>query len=66
VVALQNTAFLLFPIMPTKASLVWETLRLTPEIAGARFPAAGRVLSPPPTGVVLGESKPLFPRIESK
>ena len=66
VVALQNTALLLFPVMPSKASFVWETLRLTPAIGEARFPASGRALSPPPTGVVLGESKPLFPRIESK
>jgi len=66
VVALQNTALLLFPVMPSKASLVWEALRLEPSIDQARFPAPGGALSPPPTGVVLGESKPLFPRIESK
>ena len=66
VVALQNTALLLYPVMPTKAALVWETLRLEPSIDKARFPAPGTMPSPPPAGVVLGESKPLFPRIESK
>jgi methionyl-tRNA synthetase len=63
-VALQHTAFLLFPIMPSKARLVWETLRLSPTIEAARFPADGALLPPPPTGVALGESQPLFPRIE--
>ncbi|HEU4724992.1 MAG TPA: methionine--tRNA ligase [Candidatus Eisenbacteria bacterium] len=63
-VALQHTAFLLFPIMPAKARLVWETLRLSPAIEAARFPADGALLPPPPTGVALGESQPLFPRIE--
>ncbi|MEK7315707.1 MAG: class I tRNA ligase family protein, partial [Candidatus Eisenbacteria bacterium] len=63
-VALQHTAFLLFPIMPTKARLVWETLRLSLSIEMARFPADGALLPPPPSGVALGESQPLFPRIE--
>jgi len=63
-VALQHAAFLLFPIMPAKASLVWETLRLSPSLPETRFPADGALLPPPPTGVALGESKPLFPRIE--
>ncbi|MGE5176974.1 MAG: hypothetical protein ACM3JJ_11435, partial [Hyphomicrobiales bacterium] len=63
-VALQHTAFLLFPIMPAKAAFVWETLRLAPGLDQARFPADGALLPPPPTGVPLGESKPLFPRIE--
>jgi len=63
-VALQHAAFLLFPIMPAKAALVWETLRLTPSLGETRFPADGGLLPPPPTGVALGESKPLFPRIE--
>ncbi len=63
-VALQHTAFLLFPIMPSKARLVWETLRLTPAIEAARFPAGGALLPPPPSRVALGESQPLFPRIE--
>jgi len=63
-VALQHAAFLLFPIMPAKAALVWETLRLTPSLGETRFPADGKLLAPPPTGVALGESKPLFPRIE--
>ena len=63
-VALQHTAFLLFPIMPSKARLVWETLRLSPAIESARFPAGGALLPPPPSGVALGESQPLFPRIE--
>jgi methionyl-tRNA synthetase len=63
-VALQHTAFLLFPVMPSKASLVWTTLRLSPPLEAARFPPDGALLPPPPTGVALGESKPLFPRIE--
>ena len=63
-VALQHTALLLYPIMPTKAAQVWETLRLTPALPEARLPAPGELLPPPPTGVQLGESKPLFPRIE--
>jgi methionyl-tRNA synthetase len=63
-VALQHTAILLFPIMPAKARLVWETLRLTPAIEEARLPAEGSLLAPPPAGEALGESKPLFPRIE--
>ncbi len=63
-VALQHTAFLLFPIKPSKARLVWETLRLSPAIETARFPADGALLPPPPSGVALGESQPLFPRIE--
>ncbi len=64
-VALQHTAFLLFPIMPAKARLVWETLRLSPGIEAARFPQEGAILPPPPAGVALGASQPLFPRIES-
>jgi methionyl-tRNA synthetase len=63
-VALQHTALLLYPVMPVKAAQVWETLRLTPALAEARLPASGTLLAPPPTGVPLGESKPLFPRIE--
>ena len=63
-VALQHTAFLLFPIMPSKARLVWETLRLSPAIETVRLPADGALLPPPPAGVALGESQPLFPRIE--
>jgi methionyl-tRNA synthetase len=63
-VALQHTALLLYPVMPSKAAQVWETLRLTPGLAEARLPAPGTLLAPPPTGVPLGESKPLFPRIE--
>jgi methionyl-tRNA synthetase len=63
-VALQHTALLLYPIMPAKARLVWETLRLKPALEEARFPADGALLPAPPTGIVLGESQPLFPRIE--
>jgi methionyl-tRNA synthetase len=63
-VALQHTAFLLFPIMPAKAQLVWETLGLSPRLDQARFPAEGRLLPPPTPGVTLGASQPLFPRIE--
>lgn len=63
-VALQHTAFLLFPIMPSTARLVWETLRLSPAIETVRFPADDALLAPPPAGVALGESQPLFPRIE--
>ncbi|HEX7077141.1 MAG TPA: methionine--tRNA ligase [Candidatus Eisenbacteria bacterium] len=63
-VALQHTAFLLYPIMPAKAALVWETLRLAPDLGAARFPKEGALLPPPPADTVLGESKPLFPRIE--
>ncbi len=63
-VALQHTAFLLFPIMPAKAKLVWETLRLTPGLEQTRFPAEGRLLPPAAPGVTLGASQPLFPRIE--
>ena len=63
-VALQHTAFLLFPIMPAKARLVWETLRLTPALEQSRFPKPGELLPPPPVGTSLGASQPLFPRIE--
>jgi methionyl-tRNA synthetase len=63
-VALQHTAILLFPIMPSTARKVWEALRLSPAIEAARYPAAGSILPPPPLGVALGESQPLFPRIE--
>jgi len=63
-VALQHTALLLYPIMPAKARLVWETFRLAPAIDQARFPAGGTLLAPPPLGVELGPSQPLFPRIE--
>ncbi|HYJ32628.1 MAG TPA: methionine--tRNA ligase [Candidatus Binatia bacterium] len=63
-VALQHTAILLFPIMPSRARLVWQTLRLTPALEAARFPAEGALLPPPPTGVALGASEPLFPRID--
>jgi methionyl-tRNA synthetase len=63
-VALQHTALLLFPIMPAKAAVVWETLRLSPALDRARFPEGGALLAPPPTGVELGPSQPLFPRIE--
>lgn len=63
-VALQHVALLLYPIMPAKARVVWETLRLTPALEAARFPAQGAFLPPPPTGTALGESQPLFPRIE--
>jgi hypothetical protein len=44
--------------------VVWEALRLQPRLDEARFPAAGAVLQPPPVGTALGESRPLFPRIE--
>jgi methionyl-tRNA synthetase len=63
-VALQHTAVLLFPIMPAKARFVWDTLRATPAIDAVRFPRDGALLAPPPTGVELGPSQPLFPRIE--
>ncbi|HTM00056.1 MAG TPA: class I tRNA ligase family protein, partial [Candidatus Omnitrophota bacterium] len=63
-VALQHTAILLFPIMPSRARLLWQTLRLAPVLEEARFPAEGALLPPPPTGVVLGASEPLFPRID--
>jgi len=63
-VALQHTAFLLYPVMPSKSALIWETLRLTPSLDGVRFPESGSLLPPPPTGIILGESQPLFPRIE--
>jgi methionyl-tRNA synthetase len=61
---LAHTALLLYPIMPTKAKLVWETLRLSPALDAARLPAEGALLPPPPAGVPLGPSTPLFPRIE--
>jgi len=64
-VALQHTALLLFPVMPSKARLVWETLRLSPAIEAARFPAVDALLPPPPLDTALGESQPLFPRIET-
>ena len=63
-VALQHTALLLYPIMPAKAALVWETLRLKPGLDQARFPEGGALLPPPPVDTPLGESQPLFPRIE--
>ena len=63
-IALQHAAFLLFPIMPAKARLVWEILRIPTPIEQARFPADGALLPPPPLGVALGASQPLFPRIE--
>jgi methionyl-tRNA synthetase len=61
---LAHTALLLYPIMPAKAKLVWETLRLVPAIDAARLPADGARLHAPPAGVALGPSMPLFPRIE--
>jgi methionyl-tRNA synthetase len=63
-VALQHTALLLYPIMPAKARMVWETLRLSPALEQTRFPADGALLPPPPKDTVLGESQQLFPRIE--
>jgi methionyl-tRNA synthetase len=63
-VALEHTAFLLYPIMPVKAGVVWETLRLPPALGDARWPSDGTLLQPPPVGTPFGESKPLFPRIE--
>jgi methionyl-tRNA synthetase len=62
--ALQHTALLLYPIMPAKARTVWEALRLTPALDQARFPGDGGLLPPPPAGTAIGESQPLFPRIE--
>jgi methionyl-tRNA synthetase len=64
VLLLAHTALLLYPIMPAKAKLVWETLRLTPAIDAARLPADGARLAAPPAGISLGPSTPLFPRIE--
>jgi methionyl-tRNA synthetase len=62
--ALAHTALLLQPIMPSRAKLVWETLRLEPSLEQARLPAEGVLLAPTPPGVELGPSTPLFPRIE--
>jgi methionyl-tRNA synthetase len=61
---LAHAALLLYPIMPSKAKLVWETLHLEPAIDAVRLPADGALLPPPPAGVPLGPSTPLFPRIE--
>jgi len=47
-----------------KAREVWETLRLTPAIEKARLPAAGALLPSPASPEPIGQSKPLFPRIE--
>jgi len=63
-VALQHLALLLYPVMPMKAREVWETLRLTPAIEKARLPAAGALLPSPASPEPIGQSKPLFPRIE--
>jgi methionyl-tRNA synthetase len=62
--ALAHTALLLHPIMPAKAKLVWETLRLAPALDRARLPADGALLPATPAGVAIGPSAPLFPRIE--
>ena len=64
VVALQHVALLLHPVMPSKAREVWETLKLKPAIAEARFPASGTLLPCPSSSEAIGASKPLFPRIE--
>jgi methionyl-tRNA synthetase len=61
---LAHAALLLYPIMPSKAALVWETLRLSPGLHAARLPAEGSLLPAPRPGVPLGPSTPLFPRIE--
>jgi len=62
--ALQHTALMLFPIMPTKAREVWDTLRAVPAIEKARFSDAKPLLPELPTKEPIGASKPLFPRIE--
>jgi methionyl-tRNA synthetase len=64
VVALQHVALLLYPVMPSKAREVWETLRLTPAIEKARLPKAGSLLPSAAQSEPIGASKPLFPRIE--
>ncbi len=64
VVALQHTALLLHPIVPAKAGEVWDTLRLRPEIGKVRLPAPGSLLPCPASSEPIGQSKPLFPRIE--
>ncbi|HEY7727683.1 MAG TPA: class I tRNA ligase family protein, partial [Candidatus Eisenbacteria bacterium] len=61
---LGHAALLLYPVMPAKAKVVWDTLRLSPGIDAARLPAEGALLAPPPAGLPLGPSTPLFPRIE--
>jgi len=64
VVALQHVALMLYPVMPTKAREVWETLRLEPAIERAWLPQAGSLLPAPSSTEAIGASKPLFPRIE--
>jgi methionyl-tRNA synthetase len=61
---LAHAALLLIPVMPAKARLVWETLRLSPGFDAARLPREGTLLPPTPAGTPLGPSTPLFPRIE--
>ena len=64
VAALQHVALLLYPVMPGKASEVWETLKLTPSLDKVRLPATGAPIPARASGEPLGPSKPLFPRIE--
>jgi methionyl-tRNA synthetase len=66
VVALQHAALLLYPVMPSKAGEVWETLKLAPSIVKVRLPERGALLPAPvpADGGAIGASKPLFPRIE--
>ncbi len=63
-VALQHTALLLYPIMPAKARMVWEALRIEPPLGESRLPAPGTLLDGRSSGEALGPSEPLFPRIE--
>ena len=65
VVALEHTALLLHPIMPTKAGEVWDTLRARPALDQVRLPPEGSLLPRSRSGEALGPSKPLFPRIET-
>jgi methionyl-tRNA synthetase len=65
IVALEHTALLLHPIMPTKAAEVWDTLRAKPALDQARLPAEGSLLPLSRSAEALGPSRPLFPRIET-
>jgi methionyl-tRNA synthetase len=64
VVVLQHAALMLYPVMPSKAREVWETLRFKPAIEKVRLPATAPLLDFQASAEAIGASKPLFPRIE--
>jgi len=59
--ALAHTALLLHPIMPVKARLVWETLRLEPSLDRARSLPTARCCPPRPPAWRSGPRRRSFP-----